>query len=361
MRNPALDALRGAAILLVFSRHIGLPIIGHFGWVGVDLFFVLSGFLVSGLLFREFQNTGHLQPWRFLIRRGFKIYPQFYFMIGLTVAWYAGSHLERGRVLSEIFFFQNYHEGLWGQTWSIAIEEHFYLLLALGLAWMARRGGFQRLPTWIGAICALTLALRVATWIWRPNDSFMIHVAPSHLRIDSLLAGVLLSYLEAFHAAGVRDFIRRFGAWVPFVSIALLLPASLMKQVDPFIYTIGFSLTSWAFGLLLLTALHPKHPPKAGAMAWLGRISYAFYLWQGPALLACETAGLGPWETMPLAFGGTLLIAWLTTRLIEEPFLRMRDAPSLTARPHADASIEVPHAFIQTKSQEKVEQFSTQS
>src|SRR6266851_2933114 len=101
MRNPALDALRGAAVLVVFSRHIAFPIIGRFGWVGVDLFFVLSGFLVSGLLFREFQRTGHVQPGRFLIRRAFKIYPQFYFMIGLSVACSAGWQLERGRVLSE--------------------------------------------------------------------------------------------------------------------------------------------------------------------------------------------------------------------------------------------------------------------
>jgi peptidoglycan/LPS O-acetylase OafA/YrhL len=327
MRNPALDALRGVAILLVFSRHIGFPIIGRFGWVGVDLFFVLSGFLVSRLLFREFQNTGHLRPGRFLLRRGFKIYPQFYFMIGLSAAWVAGAHLDGGHILSEIFFFQNYHQGLWGHTWTIAIEEHFYLLLALGLAWMARGSGFRQLPRWIGAICVLTPALRLATWIWRPDDSFMIHVAPSHLRIDSLLTGVFISYLEAFHAAGICRFMKRFGAWLPFVSIGLLSPVAFMMQVDPFIYTVGFSMIAWAFALLLLTTLHRKHAANAGAMAWLGRISYGFYLWQGPALLACERVGLGKWETMPVAFGGTVLIAWLTTRLIEEPFLRMRDAP----------------------------------
>jgi peptidoglycan/LPS O-acetylase OafA/YrhL len=107
-----------------------------------------------------------------------------------------------------------------------------------------------------------------------------------------------------------------------------------MTLAEPFIYTIGFSMSAWAFGLLLLSALHLKHPPKAGAMAWLGRISYAFYLWHGAVLLAFERAGIGPWKTMPLALGVTVLIAWVTTKLIEEPFLRLRDAlaPSAGSR-----------------------------
>jgi peptidoglycan/LPS O-acetylase OafA/YrhL len=304
--------------------------IGRFGWVGVDLFFVLSGFLVSSLLFREFQMTGDLQPGRFLIRRGFKIYPQFYFMIGVTAVWSSRPHVELGRVLAEVFFFQDYYQGLWGSTWSIAIEEHFYLLLALGLIWMARRGGFQQLPKWIGIVCVSTLALRIVTWMWRPDGSFSTHVTPTHLRIDSLLVGVLIGYLEANCAESVRAFMARFGAWIPFVSVGLLSPVSSMTLADPFIYTIGFSMSAWAFGLLLLSALHLKRSPKAGAMAWLGRISYAFYLWHGAVLLAFERAGIGPWKTMPLALGVTVLIAWATTKLIEQPFLRLRDtfAPS---------------------------------
>ena len=85
MRNPSLDMLRAVAVLLVFCYHSeGTKL--FFGWIGVDLFFVLSGFLVSGLLFQEYQATHEIQPARFLLRRGLKIYPQFYFFIAATLA-----------------------------------------------------------------------------------------------------------------------------------------------------------------------------------------------------------------------------------------------------------------------------------
>ena len=78
MRITSIDFLRGVAVLLVVFRHIMLePILSNIGWVGVDLFFVLSGFLVSNLLFQEYKQTKTVKPIRFLIRRGFKIYPLF--------------------------------------------------------------------------------------------------------------------------------------------------------------------------------------------------------------------------------------------------------------------------------------------
>src|SRR3954452_19313690 len=88
-RNQALDLLRGIAVLLVVVSHysVALPhpsVLLETGWVGVDLFFVLSGFLISGLLFSEFEKTGTINLKRFWIRRGFKIYPPFYALIGLT-------------------------------------------------------------------------------------------------------------------------------------------------------------------------------------------------------------------------------------------------------------------------------------
>ena len=83
MRIKGLDLLRGIAILLVLFRHCDIEnnILHHFGWLGVDLFFVLSGFLVSGLLFNEYKKIGKVKIGRFLIRRGFKIYPPFYFFV----------------------------------------------------------------------------------------------------------------------------------------------------------------------------------------------------------------------------------------------------------------------------------------
>src|SRR5579872_3973764 len=130
LRN--LDVLRGAAVVLVLGRHMGvvpldapgwiqdiMDVWVRAGWAGVDLFFVLSGFLVSGLLFREFQHTGRVDVPRFLVRRGFRIYPAFYaFLIATSLA--SGTIATR-RFAAEALFVQNYVSGLWDHTWSLAV------------------------------------------------------------------------------------------------------------------------------------------------------------------------------------------------------------------------------------------------
>src|SRR4029078_2606024 len=103
MRYQGLDLLRGIAILGVLFRHLEIETwIAGPGGYGVDLFFVLSGFLVSGLLFSEYKRYGKINPGRFLIRRGFKIYPSFYFFILMTIALFGvlfGSYFSRTAIL----------------------------------------------------------------------------------------------------------------------------------------------------------------------------------------------------------------------------------------------------------------------
>src|SRR5205823_1760768 len=144
-RNPSLDVLRGVAVIVVILDHyqyiervqnpsiIDFCIAGPLAIVsslGVDLFFVLSGFLISGLLFEELASTGELRVIRFLARRGLKIYPGFYAFIGLT-ALFNPAMLHSRKMLSELLFLQSYLPRIWGHTWSLAVEEHFYLALPL--------------------------------------------------------------------------------------------------------------------------------------------------------------------------------------------------------------------------------------
>jgi peptidoglycan/LPS O-acetylase OafA/YrhL len=176
-RNFNLDVLRGVAILLVVLHHLGVPVFRTGGWIGVDLFFVLSGFLISGLLFREWKETGTINIGRFYARRGFKIYPAFWALMAVTLAvnyWTPGipSFPVTGRsIMAELSFTQNYWRAIWGQTWSLAVEEHFYLLLPL-LLWLLQRrdpkNPFRLLPTAFAVTALLELGLRVAT-TWRLN------------------------------------------------------------------------------------------------------------------------------------------------------------------------------------------------
>jgi peptidoglycan/LPS O-acetylase OafA/YrhL len=153
-RNLGLDLLRLVAVVLVMGAHFRkLPDEARWfltpwsrgGWIGVDLFFVLSGFLVSGLLFREHARTGRIDVRRFLFRRAWKIYPAFWLMIGLTLFVQvfikplpAGPPTLQA-TLAEFMFVQNYVPGLWGHTWSLAVEEHFYILLAVLFGLLAKR------------------------------------------------------------------------------------------------------------------------------------------------------------------------------------------------------------------------------
>src|SRR5688572_8009182 len=141
-RLNSVDLLRGIAVLLVICRHwnIAEPIT-RAGWMGVDLFFVISGFLISGLLFSELEKGGKPDLWRFFVRRGFKIYPLFFLLVlftWLVVNYYTPSPALRP-YLQELLFVQNYLGGIYPHTWSLAVEEHFYLLLMLCFALFHKR------------------------------------------------------------------------------------------------------------------------------------------------------------------------------------------------------------------------------
>ena len=154
MRLKRLDILRCIAVLLTLQSHSELPSrLTLAGYAGVNLFFVLSGYLISGLLFAEYKQRQTINFARFFIRRSLKIYPSFYVLVLVTILYH---HLYRQavplyRYIGEIFYVQNYTGSLWGPEWSLAVEEHFYILLPafllLLIRWSERRENpFQAIP-----------------------------------------------------------------------------------------------------------------------------------------------------------------------------------------------------------------------
>ena len=342
-RTAALDTLRGVAVLLVLARHmpvpgalpawLGVPLaaVQRGGWAGVDLFFVLSGFLVSGLLFREWTRHGELRAGRFLIRRGFKIYPAFYAMFAVVLLW----SVNHGRwpgfrfVASEALFVQNYGPALFPHTWSLAVEEHFYLTLPL-LLWLVRgkkERPFAVLPWAFAAIATGCLALRVAG-AWGQSHAVRASFAPTHLRCDSLLFGVVLAWLVHFHGEKVTRFVRRWNWWLPAGAIALAAPAFIFDlAVTPFLFTFGFTALWFAAGLVLLFAVHRSG--KRGALAWIGFYSYSIYLWHIPVerifLPLLLPRDLPPQLGMIAYFAASIVTGVVAAWLVELPFLRLRD------------------------------------
>ena len=209
-RDQQLDMLRGIAILLVLGRHVHYLQFWHgIGWSGVDLFFVLSGFLISGLLFSEYKNTGRINVKRFWIRRAFKIYPPFYGLILLTVVYFLIWYKTVPRaLLGDIFFVQNYVPGVWGHGWSLAVEEHFYIALPLLLMLMIRfskdkENPFRRIP--LISICLTILCLYLRVSASHRTVEWERLAFPTHLRVDALFAGVALGYFNHFDSKAFRQ------------------------------------------------------------------------------------------------------------------------------------------------------------
>jgi peptidoglycan/LPS O-acetylase OafA/YrhL len=351
-RIKQLDVLRGVAVLLVLGHHkfIG-PFMVHMGWIGVDLFFTLSGFLVSGLLFEEYRRTGKLGLGRFLIRRGFKIYPSFWvFLAGgtLMMAIYPGHIPTWKNALSELLFVQNYFQPIFLHTWSLAVEEHFYLLLPAALAiFILRsrgRGGrdpFRALPAFFLVVAAVILCLRIWNHRSHPYD-YMTHHYPSHLRMDGLLFGVLLSYWHHFHHEAAKALVNRFAPLLIGFSAAALFPPFLLAQESFFLNTFGLSLDYLGFGAILMLSMHWENRSAArvaGGLDWMlrpvalvGFYSYTVYLWHYPAveysrLVLRHLLGMEyPYILEIIAYvGGTVAAGILASKLVETPCLKLRN------------------------------------
>ena len=347
-RSAPLDALRGLAVLAVLGVHLQPGGVGGprtqavlalweaHGWVGVDLFFVLSGFLIGSLLIREQEQTGAVRVGRFLIRRGFKIYPLYYTMLLWTMLplWVMGNAVPLPTVFSEALFVQNYGPSLYPVTWSLAIEEHFYLLFA-GAIWLARgRKWTERvLPVVVGLGLAV-LAVRALTVLVVPPEQWPMHA--THVRLDALLWGVAIAAAVIKSPERTRSFVRSW-RWA-LAAAAVALPAGVLAlpPYHPMGYTLGLTALAWGAGALVLLAVYAPFGPWRDwwirPLARVGGASYAIYLWQVPvrrwggslaaALTGVEVPTLGG---LLLYVIGAVAVGWLMTIAVERPFLRLRD------------------------------------
>ena len=370
-RLISLDVLRGIAVLMVITTHMdetrlpGRPeLVGPFGfvewtlrnlgWSGVPLFFVLSGFLIGGLLFSEIDKHGTLRVRRFLLRRGMKLWPSYIVLLivlGVTGAThyidYSSSSSIALSIAKHVFFLQNYL-GLGGNgpTWSLAVEEHFYTLLPFVLLLLLAKDRAKilpdiRLPHVVAFVMVLCLALRCARALQGPLHSDFIL---SHYRFDALFFGVLLQYVWRSNREGIHSLVYRYWHVILPVCIACILPAIFYSRNHAPMFTIGLTTMYIGYGGILLSTvcvndekwLRLKPILFAGA---IGRHSYNIYLWHYfiPKLFPTYVT-LQLWLSSKIAndlccvaiqaFVYTVLsigIGYLGTKLIETPFLKLRD------------------------------------
>jgi len=373
-RLKSLDILRGVAILLVLVNHIEpriSPVVTQlhgvagfvfwhvkgFGWTGVDFFFVISGFLISGLLFDELDKTGHINWGRFWLRRGFKIWPSYYLLLvvlGLTGATGYVDHrtplTALTSVLPHVLFLQNYLPGgnPNGPTWSLAVEEHFYIFLPVLLtatAVLAARSGRK----WSDFIPALTLFVVLACLGLRVADLLGGAMNPAdysrtHLRMDALMIGVWLNYLIR-NRSRLVVWIEQHPRAALWLAFALLSPALLVSRTQPFMFTAGFPLLSVGYAILLVLVYHGLLQPVESSwamtgLARLGRWSYNVYLWHyfvillplpgyaAAAQLLAAHLHHASWliaGQSALFMATSIVIGAGLTILVENPLLKLRD------------------------------------
>lgn len=368
-RLVQLDILRAVAVLLVFGRHAvirpsdaGLlkSLAGvwfRLGWTGVDLFFVLSGFLIGGLLFKELRTRSQLDVGRFLIRRGLKIWPAYYVYVTVVFGvllvylrndspWHAVS-----TIWSNYLHIQNYRGiaigRLLSHTWSLAVEEHFYLALPWLLVLLTARNrtlplrairGFPAIGVGVLIAC---LVMRLVTIHYMPSTASMMRWA-THLRMDSLFMGVLVAYLHHFRPQWLAAVARHRAALVG-AAVALIAPMGLFGEDDPFTVTFGFTLIYLGYACLMVATVYtPATAPVFGTalariLGVVGSHSYSIYVWHVLVgrypleMVAAVFPLVGIPNTLRWGVFTALYIVWASTAgmllgsLVEWPALRWRD------------------------------------
>ena len=361
---PALDGLRAIAFLMVFASHYvtlvsNSPIL-KWGWVGVDLFFVLSGFLITGILFDALEKPRYFQ--NFYIRRALRIFPLFYavwifFLLAtpfLHILWtrynflmmaYLGNFVIPGGVAGHHFnptylaYYPARHPGevryfLFGHLWSLCIEEQFYLIWPAVVFYCRSRKSLLRICLFVIVLSPLARAACLHKLL--PGTLYV----STFFRLDTLLVGAAVALWLRGPSPSTQTMMRM--ANTALVSLPLVLALILVLShhpsasgaTNPVLSTIGYTFIAFIAAAVLLLAINPQ-TTIARFLRWrplssLGRISYGMYLLHSiPATYFLgKLVILAPRHLqflMPLgAFLFTWGAAWLSFRFFESPFLRLK-------------------------------------
>lgn len=349
-RLPGLDLLRAIAIVWVMFFHaagqgLGSPWMpmSQFGWMGVDLFFALSGYLIGWQVLRPLSQGRALDFKDFYLRRALRVLPAFWAVLALYLCWPAFRErpgLEAGWqffsfTLNLLIDYE--HNKAFSHAWSLCVEEHFYLLFPLLAIALTRRPALWKGAAAVIALVAAGIALRA--WVWNDLDANANHWVeriyyPTWMRLDGLLFGVALAAVRAYRPRAWQALMRRSG-WLALAGVSVLAVAIwLAQQRLGFVASVfGFPTTSLAMALLVAAGASEQRWTgrlRVPGAAWLAAASFSLYLVHKGAFALMAGAYGEALETQPLlAFcayaGAALAVGGLLHYLIERPFLRLRE------------------------------------
>ncbi len=339
--RPDIEGMRGIAVLLVVAFHMGMPA-ARGGFLGVDIFFVLSGYLISGILVKEMSGSGRIRFAHFYARRVRRLLPT----SALTVlsVLFAGllllSPIEMISLSKTAFATSAYTSNIWFlhqaanyfapeietnpllHTWSLAVEEQFYVLWPLIIMLAFRSGSRRRLAIWMGIVSAVSFALCV--WLTKTHQPWAFFGTPARTwefglgGLTALLTGEDLgrytrfwTWIEWAALIGTLGAAFFFSSKIGFPGYAAMLPVC----GTAILLAAGFFRSGKGVSRLLSLPL----------LQFFGSVSYSWYLWHWPLLVFA--AILIPKASFPDRLGAAVIslgIAFLTTRFFENPLRYMR-------------------------------------
>ncbi|HVM40608.1 MAG TPA: acyltransferase family protein, partial [Acidimicrobiia bacterium] len=362
--RPALDGLRALAVLAVLAYHGGVDDLPG-GFLGVDVFFVLSGFLITSLLLAEWRTTGRLDLRTFWARRACRLLPALVLVLVAVVlttlaASAATARAWRGDALATLGYVANWRLVVGDHSyfalleepsplrhaWSLGIEEQWYVLWPIvltGLLWTARRLRRPGLPLGACAVGAAGSAVLMAALFNPGTDPSRVYYG-TDTRAQGLLVGAALAFV--LHGRGVdattptRRLVSLEVAGLVAVG-ALAWAATNVGETDASLYRGGFAVWSFAAAVAVAAAVQPGSPVLGRILGTaplraLGRISYGVYLWHWPLFLwlSADRVGVDGPALFGVRIAATLAVATLSYRLVEDP-VRRGWRPEIRVRPLA--------------------------
>lgn len=317
---PALDGLRGVAILLVIAHHAGLL---ASGWIGVDLFFVLSGFLITGILVRAREDPHYFR--NFWARRALRILPAcavFLSVLLLVSPWLLGDRLPAHQLWLWLFA-ANLTIARHGfaavppytaHLWSLAVEEQFYLIWPVVVMACSVRA-LRRV-----CVAGIVLAFAFRVLLHVHNTGLAIYVLMP-TRMDALLVGGWLAITPVSRRTAAA-----VGVAAGVLTAALLAGHEAHSRI---VETVGYTAIALSAGALISLATQDERLIRA--LSWrplrtAGKYSYGAYLWQVVVLMevGSRTSLHAGWPAFVAGAIGSYLVAWVSWRLIEAPALRLK-------------------------------------
>jgi peptidoglycan/LPS O-acetylase OafA/YrhL len=358
---PTLDGWRAVAIIAVMASHAGHSYSAPLGrdsffdrissgTHGVNLFFAISGLLITSRLLEEWDTAGRVSLKRFYIRRAFRILPPALLYLACVALLGAIGLLPvvREEFVAATFFYRNYLPAILGpggagfftsHYWSLGVEEHFYLFWPALLLFAGRK---RALPV------AIVVAVLVAVWrhfeAWREimlyNAIQPTYFARSDTRIDSIMWGVVAAL--ALSRPDVRAFIERYLSTIVMLAFVALYGAIVFRY--------GTRPTFWEAMIVPVivvgTVLRPHSVVgkvlESSVMRWIGRLSYSLYLWEFFFVYYPGVpTTLGVWQTFPVNLIAAVACAAASYYLVERPLVRLghRIAPAMPRDEMARASV----------------------